>query len=255
MNSGFSSRVATWCLVTGAAGGIGRTLTEVFLDAGYRVIASDRAPPPEGLSCTDYLQCDLEQFVRDPGEAERFLADVRGLIRGDGLKVLVNNAAVQIFGGAESLGRDDWRSTLDVNVVAPFLLIQGLLADLAAVKGSVINIGSIHARLTKRDFVAYATSKAAIAGLTRALAVDLGPRVRINAIEPAAIATEMLRAGFADRPELYRRLSDHHPQRCIGEPGEVARLALALASGGMSFLHGACIGLDGGIGARLHDPD
>ena len=91
--------------------------------------------------------------------------------------------------------------------------------------------------------------------MTRALAVDLGSRVRINAIEPAAIETEMLKDGFAGKPELYRQLKDCHPQHRIGQPEEVARLALAIVGGCMDFLHGACVGLDGGISARLFDPD
>jgi NAD(P)-dependent dehydrogenase (short-subunit alcohol dehydrogenase family) len=73
-------------------------------------------------------------------------------------------------------------------------LAQGLLPELEKAAGSVINISSIHARLTKKDFVAYDNSKAAISGMTRAMAVDLGPRVRVNSIEPAAIETDMLKS-------------------------------------------------------------
>jgi NAD(P)-dependent dehydrogenase (short-subunit alcohol dehydrogenase family) len=91
--------------------------------------------------------------------------------------------------------------------------------------------------------------------MTRALAVDLGPRVRVNVIEPAAIQTEMLKAGFANKPQLYGKLESCHPQQRIGTPEEVARLALTIVEGGMAFLHGACIGLDGGIAGRLFDPD
>jgi len=87
------------------------------------------------------------------------------------------------------------------------------------------------------------------------MAVDLGPRVRVNAIEPAAIETDMLKVSFAGKPELYRQLEACHPQQRIGQPEEVARLALAIAAYGMNFLHGACIGLDGGISSKLYDPD
>jgi NAD(P)-dependent dehydrogenase (short-subunit alcohol dehydrogenase family) len=117
-----------------------------------------------------------------------------------------------------------------------------------------VNISSIHARLTKPDFVAYATSKAALSGLTRAMAVDLGDRIRVNAIEPAAISTPMLKAGFESHPEQYAALARCHPQGRMGTPTEVAALALSLVSGELRFMHGACVGLDGGISARLHDP-
>lgn len=129
-----------------------------------------------------------------------------------------------------------------------------MLPQLEQARGSVINISSIHARLTKAHFVAYATSKAALSGMTRAMAVDLGGRVRVNAIEPAAIATDMLKAGFAGQPEQFALLEACHPQGRIGTPAEVAALALAIADGELRFLHGACVAMDGGISGRLHDP-
>lgn len=244
-----------FALITGAAGGIGRSLVKVFKEAGYKIIATDRTPRPENLFCTQYIQADLDRYVEDETYAHEILDSIRGGLKSNGLKVLINNAALQILGGAESLTRRDWHQTLDINLLAPFLLTQALLPDLESAKGCVINVSSIHARLTKKNFVAYATSKAALSGMTKALAVDLGNRVRVNAIEPAAIETEMLKDGFAGKPELYRQLEGCHPQKRIGQPEEVARLALAIVDGCMDFLHGACVGLDGGISSRLFDPD
>lgn len=243
------------CLVTGAAGGIGRALVRVFHDAGYYVIATDQVEQPADQACDRYLRIDLGQFVEEEACAQLSIASIREALGGRELHALINNAAVQILGGVDEIDRQAWRQTMDVNLTAPFLLIKALLPSLETCHGAVVNIGSIHARLTKKNFVAYATSKAALAGMTRALAVDLGARVRVNAIEPAAIETEMLRAGFAGKPELYQELEMCHPLQRIGRPEEVARLALAIAGGGMDFLNGACIGLDGGIGARLRDPD
>lgn len=243
------------CVVTGAAGGIGCAMVKVFYDAGYRVIATDRLPQPADLCCAAYLEIDLLRLVDNQRYGQEVARDIRQALGEDRLDVLINNAAVQILGGADSLSRKDWRQTIDVNVLAPFLLTQELLSELEVSKGCVINIGSIHARLTKKGFVAYATSKAALAGMTRALAVDLGARVRVNAIEPAAIETEMLKAGFEGEPERYARLLDCHPQGRLGRADEVAQLALAIAAGSLGFLHGACIGMDGGINGRLFDPD
>lgn len=244
-------------LITGASGGIGHALVRVFADAGYQVIASDLGEKPHDLPCAHYLPADLARYAQDEIYASEINTALRTCLNGH-LDVLIHNAALQILGGVDSLTRADWCQTLDVNLLAPFLLTQALLPELEAVRdnmGCVINIGSIHARLTKKNFVAYATSKAALAGMTRAVAVDLGPRVRINAIEPAAIETAMLKAGFEGKPELYAQLEACHPQQRIGTPEEVAHLALAIAAGGMNFLHGACIGLDGGIAGRLYDPD
>lgn len=243
------------CLITGATGGIGQALVSAFDQAGYDIIATDLSPQPVEMTRARYLQADLQRLAQEDAYAQTLAAEIRAALDGRGLNALVNNAAVQHLGGAKDLQRAHWQQTLDINLLAPFLLIQLLLPELEAAQGAVINIGSIHARLTKRNFVAYATSKAALAGLTRALAVDIGQRVRINAIEPAAIETPMLKAGFAEKPELYQQLADCHPQGRIGQPEEVAQLALAIAGAEMRFLNGAIIGIDGGIGGRLFDPD
>lgn len=242
-------------LITGALGGIGRALVQVFTQAGYRVLATDCAATASAdLPCTAYLPMDLARFAADEAYADNCTAALRAAMPGPVLDVLINNAAVQILGGVDSLKRQDWQQTLNVNLLAPFLLTQALLPELERGQGGVVNIGSIHAHLTKKNFVAYATSKAALAGMTRAMAVDLGPRVRVNCIEPAAIATDMLKAGFEGKPELYAQLEACHPQQRIGQPEEVARLALAMADGGMAFLHGACVGMDGGIASMLNEP-
>ena len=244
-----------FAVVTGAAGRIGRALVEAFTAAGYRVIATDLQPRPAGVACHAWLQTDLARTVTDEAFAANVFADIRVQLGQGVLHALVNNAAVQVLGGLDGLSRDDWHHTLDVNLVAPFLWTQGLRAELEAAGGSVVNISSIHARLTKRNFVAYATSKAALSGMTRALAVDAGDRIRVNAIEPAAIETPMLKAGFEGKPAQYAQLEQCHPSARIGQPTEVAALAVALADGRLGFANGSCVALDGGIGGRLHDPD
>jgi NAD(P)-dependent dehydrogenase (short-subunit alcohol dehydrogenase family) len=241
-------------LITGAAGGIGRALVQEFHAANYAVIATDRMVKPADLPCTHYFQADLAQTVSDAEYGNRVLEEVKSAIGSNGLHALVNNAAIQILGGTDALSRDDWQHTLNVNLLAPFFWAQALLPELETAKGCIVNISSIHARLTKKNFVAYATSKAALSGMTRAMAVDLGPRVRVNAIEPAAIETEMLKAGFENEQELFQLLKNCHPQHRIGQSAEVARLAFAIVAGGINFMHGTAVGLDGGIGACLFDP-
>jgi NAD(P)-dependent dehydrogenase (short-subunit alcohol dehydrogenase family) len=242
-------------LVTGAAGGIGRALVRAFGAAGYEVIATDCLARPEGLDCALYLEADLARTVRDVPYAATVFDRVRDRAGAGGLHALVNNAALQVLGGLDDLSLDDWQRTLDVNLLAPFLWTQALRAELEAARGCVVNVSSIHARLTKRNFVAYATSKAALSGMTRALAVDAGARIRVNAIEPAAIDTPMLRAGFEGDPAGFDRLEAFHPAGRIGRPDEVAALAVALCRGDLGFANGSCVALDGAIGGRLHDPD
>ncbi|MCA8889604.1 MAG: SDR family oxidoreductase, partial [Parvularculaceae bacterium] len=169
-------------LITGCNGGIGRALVEVFATDGWRVVGVDRhgAPASGDGPGVRFVGADLEALCDDDALLSDFAARVRTAADGAPLKCIVNNAATQILASTEELTRAAFVSSIKVNAVAPFLLAKTFLSDLAAVKGSIINIGSVHAKATKPEFAAYATSKAALHGLTRALAVDLGPDVRVN---------------------------------------------------------------------------
>lgn len=238
-------------VITGALGGIGRALCEEFDNAGYLVIGIDRAQG--SLSCASLIRSDVRDLV-SPQAREKLVAEITGIAGNAPIAVLVNNAAVQILGATEEITLDDWRETLDTNLLAPFVLTQMLLAELTAAKGSVINVASVHATATKPRFVCYATSKAALVGLTKSMAVDLGPKLRVNAILPAAVSTPMLLEGFAGDEARFRELGDAHPLRRIAAPKEVAAAALFLASEAAAFMTGACLQLDGGVSSRLHDP-
>lgn len=240
-------------LITGAAGGIGKAIVEAFSEAGYRVLATDSIGINDLPESVSYLSIDLERFVNEVDYSDAVISEVMQFIGEQGLDVLINNAAIQILGGVDSLQRDEWKRSLDVNLTAPFLLSQALLMPLEKVAGSVVNVSSIHARLTKKNFVAYATTKSALSGLTRSMAVDLGHRIRVNAIEPAAIATPMLVAGLSEDPEKLKKLATYHPQQRIGTPEEVAALAMAIVNGSLQFMHGACVPIDGGIGGCLNE--
>ena len=128
------------------------------------------------------------------------------------------------------------------------------LEELSDNHGSVLNISSIHASQTKKGFTVYATSKAALSALTKLLAIELGSRVRVNAIEPGAISTKMLEAGFLLEPEKRIALDNLQPMGRIGEPSEVAKLASFLTSDSARFINGSAIAIDGGIRNQLHDP-
>jgi len=241
-------------VITGSAGSIGRALCEVFKAAGYKVIGID-IKDQDGLEADEWLHGDLIRFVADDEYRGRMLGAIREAAGEAEISVLCNNAAEQRLAKTEDVSINDWQVSLDVNLTAPFLLVQGLLQDLESAGGSVVNIASIHARLTKPEFVAYATTKSGLIGLTKALAVDLGGRVRVNAICPAAIDTPMLREGFEGRSSSnLDSLRTCHPAGRIGHPKEVAELALWLASPQASFVSGACYEIDGAISSRLHDP-
>ena len=241
-------------IITGALGGIGRALCEEFHAHGFFVVALDRG---EGsVASHAFLQCDIRAFAADAKGRAAVTSEIRGVLDANdcSLAGLVNNAAIQILGGVEDLSVSQWQETMETNLLAPFFLTQAFLPQLEASHGAVVNISSIHEKLTKSRFVAYATSKSALSGLTRAMAVDLGSRVRVNAICPAAIHTPMLEAGFTGNPDGFAALHGAHPSGRIGSPEEVAQLARYLVSDAPPFLTGSCLGLDGGIAGRLHDP-
>lgn len=241
-------------IITGAAGGIGCALCAAFTKAGYDVIAVDIRAPEPSCSATAYVEIDLNRYCSS--QEYRNMANVKlsDAVNSRNLAALVNNAAIQIVKPVEKLTAEDWTSTLNVNLLAPFLLTQSFLKDLEVAAGAVVNIASIHATLTKPEFVAYATSKAALVGMTRDMAVELGKRVRVNAICPGAIDTDMLRAGFEGKEREPKLLEKAHPTGSIGTPDDVAKLAVFLASSNNAFLTGGVYSIDGAIGARLHDP-
>jgi NAD(P)-dependent dehydrogenase (short-subunit alcohol dehydrogenase family) len=234
-------------VVSGHAGAIGSALCQVFRSQGCFVVGVDRRPSA-GTADREII-ADLSQ-----ASLRGVIAEIRAALAGRPLHALVNNAAHQVNKPVEALQIADWRETLAVNLLAPWQLIRGLLDLLELGGGSVINITSIHGKLTKPGFAAYATSKAALEGLTRSLAVELGGRIRVNAIAPAAIDTPLLKSGFVSDPSALAALAAMHPAGRTGRPEEVAQAAAFLASGQAAFITGTVLGLDGGIAARLHDP-
>ncbi|MEH6587170.1 MAG: SDR family oxidoreductase [Halioglobus sp.] len=245
-----------WALITGACGGIGSALVKTFLENGYKVIGTDIQPPEQNVSyATRYLELDLKALVASKEHATLALAEIEKITEGVGISALVNNAAVQHLSSLKNIDRQSWQETLAVNLSAPLFLTQALEDSLAKNAGSVVNISSIHATQTKPEFLAYATSKAALSALTRSMAVDLGSSIQVNAIEPAAVATSMLQEGFAGKEQELARLGAYHPIGRIAQPVEVAELALFLCSDSARFIHGECISISGGIDRRLHDPE
>ncbi|WP_374412096.1 SDR family NAD(P)-dependent oxidoreductase [Novosphingobium colocasiae] len=167
-------------LVTGALGGIGSAICTRFLAAGWFVVGTDlsQAGPPH---VSAYVPADLRAIAHNASARAAFHDAVIAALGPARLRTLVNNAATQRLAPTGALAIDDWQATQDINVTAPFVLTQLLRENLRDAQGCVVNIGSVQAQATKREFVAYATSKAALHGLTRALAVDLGPDIRAMA--------------------------------------------------------------------------
>lgn len=237
-------------LVTGALGDIGAATCSRLRKAGFHVIGVDCGTGTADVD--NFLQLDIARLHSD-NDARSRCDDILEFTGGR-LDLLVNNAAIQIVKPVEALTPEDWNVTLETNVLAAFWLVQRFLRLLRSARGAVVNVSSIHAFETKQHFVAYATSKGALLTLTRALAVELAPCVRVNAVIPAATDTGMLRAGFEGNPEGLAELGRYHPMGRIARPEEIAAVIAFLGSEAASFMTGSAISVDGGIGARLHDP-
>ena len=237
-------------LLTGASRGIGHATVMRFAASGWRVISCSRHPFPEScpweLGRDDHMQVDLA----DAADTARAIADIRERLAVDGslLDALVNNAAIspKAAGGARLNATDtsieDWHHVYQVNFFAPLMLVRGLLDELERAQGAIVNITSIAGgRVHPFAGSAYATSKAALAALTREMAADLGPRgIRVNAISPGEIDTAILSPGTG------KIVEEQIPMQRLGSPEEVARAIYFLCSEQSSYVHGAELHINGG---------
>lgn len=238
-------------LITGCEGGIGRALVQRFAEEGYRTIGLDLFKTEEPGH--NEIRWDLNSLTTETA-VSALSEKIMKAVAQDELVGVVNNAATQILRPFEELTMEQFLTSLQVNCVGAFAVAKSVFPALRDSKGTLLNIGSIHAKLTKPKFIAYATSKAAIEGLTRAMAVELGAEIKVCGISPAAVDTEMLRAGFFGTKDKLKQLEKFHPTRNIGHVNEIAHLALMLIGHETPFTNGTVLSIDGGIGAALHDP-
>ena len=234
-------------LLTGASRGIGHATVKRFSSAGWRVITCSRQPFPEDCPWEageeDHIQLDLA----DPQSTIAAVEEVRRRLAGGRLEALVNNAGISPKGPEgerlNTLTTDlrTWGQVFHVNFFAAIVLARGLVEELTAAQGAVVNVTSIvGSRVHPFAGSAYATSKAALAALTREMANDFGPLgVRVNAIAPGEIETDILSPGTE---ELVKEI----PMRRLGTPEEVARTIYYLCTPESSYVTGTEIEINGG---------
>lgn len=236
-------------VLTGASRGIGHATVKRFSQDGWRVITcsrqpfADNCPWPSGPE--DHIKVDLS----DPEDVGIAVAEIRHRLQSDGgrLDALVNNAAIspKLEGGARMNSIDTpmhvWRDVFQVNFFAPIMLGRGLFKELAAAKGSIVNVSSIAGtRVHPFAGTAYATSKAALGSLTREMAGDFGPHgIRVNAIAPGEIDTAILSPGT-------EKIVETIPLRRLGATAEVADIIFFLCSEQASYVTGSEIHINGG---------
>jgi 3-oxoacyl-[acyl-carrier protein] reductase len=234
-------------IVTGAASGIGQATAQLFAHEGARVLAVDRpgtalAEAHAGIGGI----ATLEQDVAAEGAAERIVN--AAVERFGGLDILMNNAGVSQRVPLESLPIEEWDRTFAVNLRAMFLLCRQAIPALRARGGGrIINVASVMAERTDYGLGAYCASKAGVAGLTRTLALELGrDNITANWIEPGAIYTGMTKRTFDD-PEIRAVWEKKSPLKRLGQPIDIARGALFLASDDAAFVTGHGLVIDGGL--------
>jgi len=234
-------------VLTGASRGIGHATVKRFSSAGWRVITCSRQAFPENCPWEagpeDHLQIDLADVSSLPDA----IAELRQRLDGQALHALVSNAGISPKGeNGERLGSIEtdlevWHHVFQVNFFAPILLARGLTEELQRAQGSIVNVTSIAGgRVHPFAGAAYATSKAALAALTREMAADFGPLgVRVNAISPGEISTEILSPGTE---AMVKNL----PLRRLGTPEEVAKAIYFLCTEQSSYITGSELHIDGG---------
>ena len=237
-------------VITGGAQGIGRRTSGLLAERGYRVAIIDLHEPAETLAAIRSAGGEAmgqAGDIADERAVGRFVEQVfEAYGRAD---VLVNNAGISLISPAEATAARDYRRVLEVNLVAPFLLAKAFGEKmLQAGSGSIINVASVAGLLGIADRAAYNASKHGLIGLTRTLAAEWGGRgVRVNAVCPGWVKTEMDAADQARGTYCDADITGRVPMARFATPDDVARAIAFLADGGESgFINGQAVAVDGG---------
>ncbi len=240
-----------YVLVTGGDRGIGRAIVLKFAEEGYTIAftylrkedkAKETAEKASSLGAEAfYLQMD----VSNENSVVRGYSIVSKLF--PKLDVLVNNAGIILFKAFEEISAEEWRKVMDVNVFGPFMVTKTFLPLLKkAGKATIINVASIAGETGNVvASVAYSASKSAVIGLTKRLAVELAPNIRVNAVSPSFVDTEMVHS-FIDTPEKREQVKSLHPLNDIATPEDVANAVFFLASEKARYITGHVLRINGG---------
>jgi NAD(P)-dependent dehydrogenase (short-subunit alcohol dehydrogenase family) len=240
-------------IITGAAGGVGRSAVELFVQLGACVVAEDVEPGLSDLFRGRDEVAALVGDVRDPRIA--LAAAELALARFKGIHILVNNAAVILSKDIMATSEDEWDTVMAVNVKGVFHHCRAVIPHfLAQGSGSIVNVTSISGVVGLPQQAAYCASKGSVVQMTRQLAIEYADRgIRVNSVAPGAIDTPFLTRHLQaqeDPAAAALAVNAAHPLGRYAAPGEIARAIAFLASPASSFITGTVLTADGGYTAR-----
>jgi NAD(P)-dependent dehydrogenase (short-subunit alcohol dehydrogenase family) len=252
MSARLENKVA---FVTGAGRGIGMAIAHKMAHEGATVALGDIDFESAQSAAEELLRRDFQALAIQTDitrETEVQAAVSRAIERFGRVDILVNNAGKNFYFDAATMSEADWDSAMNVDVKGAWLCCKYVLPSMKAARaGSIINIASVHARITAPGYFPYAAAKSALVGLTRNLALDYAPyNIRVNAICPGWVRTALVQGWFdqqADPKAAEDRVLSFQPLRRIGTPEEIANFAAFIASDEASFITGAELVIDGGM--------
>lgn len=247
-------------VVTGGGVGIGKGICELFAEHGARVAVID-INDETGSAVANQIRAncgDAAFFHCDVGVESDIIAMVNAVVAAfGGVEILVNNAGVHLTKGTLETSVDEWERCIAVDLRGVWLCTKYCAPAMTARGGgAVVNISSVQGVQTQVNFTAYGAAKAGVIGMTRNMALDLAPAIRVNCILPGYIWTPLYDHWLLDQKDpdgTHHAVQELQPMKRIGYPLDVAQGCLFLASDEASWITGTSLTIDGGLTSRLHN--